>query len=91
MVKAQQTELEKMAGLGPKSSAMLRQIGIHTAADLLAAEPYGLYLHLKQVFPSTSLNMLYAIMGAQENRHWQAIKQERRLEILLRLEELGTA
>lgn len=91
MVKAQQTELEKLAGLGPKSSAMLRQIGIHTAAELFAADPYRLYLQLKQVFPSTSLNMLYAIMGAQENRHWQTIKQERRLEILLRLEELGIA
>jgi DNA transformation protein len=88
MVKAQQMELEKMAGLGPKSSAMLRQVGIHTAAELTGAEPYGLYLQLKQVFPSTSLNMLYAIMGAQENRHWQDIKRERRLEIVLRLEEM---
>jgi DNA transformation protein len=35
--------------------------------------------------------MLYAIMGEQENRHWQEIKRERRLEILLRLEELGIA
>jgi DNA transformation protein len=91
MAKAQKTELEKLAGLGPKSSAMLRQIGIHTAADLLAADPYHLYQQLKQTLPSTSLNMLYAIMGAQENRHWQEIKRERRLEILLRLEELGIA
>lgn len=89
MVKAQQIELEKLAGLGPKSSAMLRQIGIHTTAELFAADPYRLYLQLKQDFPSTSLNILYAIIGAQENRHWQEIKRERRLEILLRLEELG--
>ncbi|MFZ6818973.1 TfoX/Sxy family DNA transformation protein [Undibacterium sp. Ji22W] len=80
--------LEKLPGLGPKSSAMLQQIGIDTAAKLCAADPYLLYRQLKQTFPSTSLNMLYAIMGAQENRHWQEIKRERRLAILLRLEEL---
>lgn len=89
MKKAQLTALEALPGLGPKSSEMLGSLGIHTAADLMAAEPYTLYQDLKQIFPATSLNMLYAIMGAQEGRHWREIQRERKLVILLRLEELA--
>ncbi len=83
--------LEQLPGLGPKSSSMLRDVGIVTAKDLYSADPYFLYQSLKRRFPSTSLNMLYAIMGAQEQRHWLEIKKERRLEILMRLEEIGIA
>jgi DNA transformation protein len=82
-------ELNNLQGLGPKSTIMLQEVGIVTVADFMASDPYLLYAKLKKQFPNTSLNMLYAILGAQENTHWQKIKNERRLEILLRLEEMG--
>ncbi len=82
-------DIAHLQGLGPKSRDMLKVIGIVDVEQLIAADAFDLYVKLKSAFPSTSLNFLYAILGAQENRHWQEIKRERRLEIVLRLDELG--
>lgn len=78
-----------MQNLGPKSQAQLKAIGIHGLEQLRACDPYALYVQLKRANPKVSLNFLYAMIGAQEGRHWIDIKKERRLEILLRLEALG--
>lgn len=78
-----------MQNIGPKTQAQLNAIGIYTIGQLRACDPYALYAQLKQLNPKVSLNFLYAIMGAQEGRHWIDIKKERRLEILLRLETLA--
>lgn len=78
-----------MQNLGPKSREQLKAIGIHTEEQLRASDPYALYAQLKQRNGKVSLNFLYAIIGAQEGRHWIDIKKERRLEIVLRLEALG--
>ncbi|MBC3881908.1 TfoX/Sxy family DNA transformation protein [Undibacterium sp. LX40W] len=83
--------INTLCGLGPKSSAMLAALGIHTAEQFLAIDPYQLYAQLKQADSRVSLNMLYAILGAHEQCHWQEIKQQRRTEILLKLEEMGLA
>lgn len=85
------THPEKLAGLGPKSLQMLQAIGIESTSAFLAADVYLLYAQLKARFPATSLNMLYAMIGAQENRHWTSVKQERRTEILLKLDQMGLA
>ncbi len=85
------THPEKLAGLGPKSLHMLAAIGITSTSAFLAADVYALYAQLKARFPATSLNMLYAMIGAQENRHWITVKQERRTEILLKPDQMGLA
>jgi DNA transformation protein len=81
--------LEKMQGLGPKSAAMLIAIGIHNSEQLCSLDPYAVYAKLKAQHTEVSLNFLYAIMGAQEARHWQEIKRERKMEIVLKLNEMG--
>jgi DNA transformation protein len=80
-----------LKGLGPKSSAALREIGIASIADLRARDPFEIYAELKAKVPGTSLNFLYALIGAMEDVHWQEIKRTRRTAILLRLEEMGIA
>lgn len=85
------TDIAHLQGLGPKSRAMLQAIGIVELEQFMTADAFVLYAQLKSVFPTTSLNFLYAILGAQNNCHWQDIKNTRRLEILLRLEEMGIA
>jgi DNA transformation protein len=74
---------------------MLHSIGVTSVEQFMAADVFVLYARIQSEHPSanqaTSLNLLYAMIGAQENRHWQEIKRERRLEILLRLEEMGAA
>lgn len=83
--------LSSLKGLGPRSEEMLPQVGIHSADDLLAADPYEVYKRLKTTVPGISINALYAIIGAIEDRNWQDIKRERKGEILMRLEDMGLA
>jgi DNA transformation protein len=80
-----------LKGLGPKSSAALRSIGIDSIEALRARDPFDVYAALKAKVPGTSLNFLYGLIGALEDVHWQEIKRARRMEILLRLEEMGFA
>jgi DNA transformation protein len=83
--------LSSLKGLGPRSEDMLAQVGIHSAEALLAADPYEVYARLKATVPGISLNALYALMGAIEDRNWLDIKRERKGEILMRLEDMGLA
>lgn len=83
------TDITDLRGLGPQSKAMLHSIGVTSVEQFMASDVFALYVRLKSSNQSTSLNLLYAMIGAQENRHWQEIKRERRLEILIRLEALG--
>lgn len=84
-------KLEQLKNLGPKSSEWLRSIGIDSRQALIERDPFEIYAVLKQLNPSVSLNMLYAVIGAQENRHWKEIKDTRRAEILFRLDDMGLA
>jgi DNA transformation protein len=83
------TSLEKMQGLGPKSAAMLMALGIHSSEQLRSLDAYEVYAQLKAQHTNVSLNFLYAILGAQEEKHWQDIQRERKMEIVLKLNEMG--
>lgn len=83
--------LRDLKNLGPKSEEWLPLAGIRSPDELRAADPYEVYALLKARVPGTSLNALYALIGAIEDRHWIAIKNERRAEILMRLDDMGLA
>lgn len=83
--------VDSLPGLGPKSRDMLARIGIHTAAQLQAADPFAVYASLHASVPGISLNLLYGLIGAIENRPWQDIAREQRTDILLRLDAMGIA
>lgn len=70
--------------LGPKSSEWPETIGITSLEELRLRDPFEVYSLLKSEFPSVSLNMLYALIGAVEERDWCEIKRERKQEILIR-------
>jgi len=53
-----------MKNLGPKSTAMLAKIGIHTKADLEAIGAVDCYNILKNQHYNVNLNMLYALESA---------------------------
>jgi DNA transformation protein len=80
-----------MRGLGPSSRAQLAALGIHTLEQLRQHEPVALYAQLKQQWPAASMNLLYALIGAQEDLDWRQVARERRGELLLRLDDLGLA
>ena len=80
-------QLIDLPGLGPKSVACLRQIGIETAADLQAAGAIPVFLRLKkQLNPAPSLNFLYALVGAIEGVHWLSVAKNERWQLLMELE-----
>lgn len=81
--------LSDLPNLGPRSCEWLAGIGIRTVAELQRMGPVPAYLALKRARRSVSLNMLYALVGAVEGVHWVEVKRERRLELLLQLEDAG--
>jgi DNA transformation protein and related proteins len=78
-------------GFGPKSIGALVAVGITSVDALRARDPYELYRQLKVRNPNVSLNFLYAILAAQDGCHWREVQRTRRIEILLRLDDLRLA
>ena len=69
---------EKMRNIGPKSAAWLRQVGLHTRADLEAAGPVEAYMRVRRAGFRPSLNLLYSLEGALQDCHWQEVPDARR-------------
>lgn len=80
--------LAELRGLGPSSASALAAIGIRSVAALRESDPFEIYAQLKRRFPRTSTNMLYALIGAIENRDWREVARKERTSILLRLEAM---
>lgn len=82
--------LKDLNGFGPRSEEILADVGVHTVEDFMAVDPYDLYARLKPL-KGMGLNSIYAILGARENLSWIEIKNTRKTEILMRLDDLGLA
>lgn len=57
-------KISEMKNLGPKSTAMLANIGVHTRSDLEEIGAVDCYLILKNQGYNVNLNMLYALESA---------------------------
>jgi hypothetical protein len=67
---------EKLLNIGPKSYAWLRQVGIRTAADLKELGAVNVFMKVKKAGFRPSLNLLYALAGAVEDRHWNTLSAD---------------
>lgn len=83
--------LRDLKGFGPKSEEILAKVNINSVEEFMATDPYELYKELKKKVKGTGLNSIYAIIGAQEGLHWQEVAKTRKMEILLRLDDMGLA
>jgi DNA transformation protein and related proteins len=81
--------LAELPGLGPTSVEWLKAAGIKDASALRKADAFALFAKIKTMRARVSVNLLYALLGAQENVDWRTIARERRTEILLRLDDAG--
>lgn len=79
--------LRELDGLGPASEAMLVEAGIDSPAALRAIGPVAAFLAVERSRGRTSLNLLYALAGALENRPWIEIAREERTRLLMELED----
>ena len=78
--------LRDLPGLGPKSEAMLAEIGIENDADLRRIGPVRAFLMLRKQGRNPSLNLLYAMTGALSGKNWLDVAQSQRVELLLELD-----
>lgn len=80
-------KLRQLKGLGPKSEKCLIEIGINTPDDLRRVGPVRAFIRLKKESGTKpSLNFLYAMVGALEDRHWVEIAKSERGRLLMELE-----
>jgi TfoX C-terminal domain len=86
----QPKRLKDLNGFGPRSEEILAEVNINSIEDFMAIDPYDLYVLLKPM-KGMGLNSIYAILGARENISWLEIKNTRKTEILMRLDDLGLA
>ena len=84
-------ELRDLKGFGPKSEEILAKVGINNVDDFMDIDPFELYKQLKLKVKGTGLNSIYAIIGARENIHWQEVAKDRKIEILIRLDDMELA
>lgn len=80
-------KLYELKGLGPKSEKCLNEIGIYTFEELKVIGPVRAFIKLhKGASVKPSLNFLYALIGALENRHWAKIAKSEKERLLAELE-----
>lgn len=80
--------LAQLKGLGPMSEAELNKIGIYTEDQLRSEGAVNAYIRLgKMSGVRPSLNLLYAMVGALENKHWTDIAKADRQRLLFELED----
>jgi len=81
-------KIQELKGLGPKSEEQLRAVGIHTPEDLAQLGAVGAFMKLKaQKGAAPSLNFLYAMVGALENKHWTDISKTDKAHLLMEIED----
>jgi len=83
--------LRDLKGFGPKSEEILAKVNINNVEEFMQCDPFELYRQLKLTVKGTGLNSIYAIIGAQEDLHWQEVARTRKIEILMRLDDMGLA
>ena len=80
-------KLRDLKGLGLKSEQCLVEVGISTVEDLRALGAVRAFIKLKnECNTKPSLNFLYALVGAHENKHWADIAEQEKERLLAELE-----
>ena len=67
---------DKLLNIGPKSYAWLKQVGIRTSEDLKRLGAMEVFMKVKKAGFRPSLNLLYALAGAEQERHWNTLTTE---------------
>lgn len=79
--------ISELSYLGPVSKNMLAKIGITTREDLQDTGTVQAYLNLEQHLNARpSLNLLYAMKLALEDRPWTTLTREERVNLIMEIE-----
>ena len=72
------SELSRLKNIGAATEAWLNEGGFSTEAELRDAGAVLAYKIVKHQRTSASLNLLYALDGALQDVHWNALTPERK-------------
>lgn len=78
--------IRDLRGLGPKTEEQLRCVGVESPEDLIEIGAVEAFVRLRRSGAKPSLNFLYAMVGALEDRSWLDIAQNERESILMALD-----
>jgi hypothetical protein len=76
----------QLKNLGPVSTGWLASVGIRSRADLIRLGPVEAFLRVKEAGHKPSLNLLWALAGAERGLRWNRLLQEDRHQLLLELD-----
>lgn len=80
------TPIENLRNLGPSSAAWLEEIGIRTRSDLQRLGPLVAFRMVRQQHSGTSLNLLWAMVAALEDKDWREITNQHKQRLLAELD-----
>lgn len=72
--------------IGPVSSGWLSSVGVRSRADLIRLGPVSAYLRVKDAGHRVTLNLLWALAGAERGLPWNRLSPEDRQQLLLELD-----
>ena len=81
----------KLLNMGPKSAAWLRQVGVRTMGDLRTHGAVGAFWKVKKAGFKPSLNLLYALAGAEKGCHWTALSADEKNRLVTEASALEDA
>ncbi len=76
----------RLKNLGPVSTRWLASVGIRRRADLIRLGAVEAFLRVKAAGHKPSLNLLWALAGAERGLRWNRLSQEDRHRLLLELD-----
>ena len=79
--------VENLRNLGPTSAAWLREINVHTKADLQRLGPALAYRLVKQRQPKTSSNLLWAMAAGLADKDWLELSVEEKEKLLAEVKD----
>ncbi len=79
-------KLEDVRNIGTKTAEWLRDIGIHTAEELFAADIVDVYRRVRASRPGVNIMMLYGLQAALMDIHWNALPEDLKAELKKRAE-----
>ena len=86
-----QDNANKLLNIGPKSAAWLRQVGVRTLDDLRRLGAVGTFMKVKRAGFRPSLNLLYALAGAEQGVHWASLAADYKSALVTEVTALDDA
>jgi DNA transformation protein and related proteins len=86
ILKPSRHKLPLLKNIGPVSRGWLGEVGIQKRADLIRLGPVEAFLRVRAAGHRPSLNLLWALAGAERGLPWSKLSAEDRHQLLMELD-----